>query len=192
MIPFTTTVPRLRLLLAWEMRSAIRGKAPAPRLGVPARNLLTRGSGSPNPSLRTSCRPRQEGSCPGPQHGGLVGQAGRDALELGDLAVWRHGVQRFFHRRVAKAEPLQQSMNTQHRLDDERRAPRVDLGVARRHDLHQRIPSHPAFHLRQELALARLRPREVQTESKLLHHRAVRVAALCSRKQQAKRCADHP
>src|SRR5258706_15769572 len=51
----------------------------------------------------------------------------------------------------------------------ERRASGPRLRVVRRDNLPQRRPRHHAFHLFQELALARLLGRQVQAKSELLH-----------------------
>jgi hypothetical protein len=83
---------------------------------------------------------------PEPQDGGLVGQPGRGATELGELKAQRHVVQRFFHRRVAQAEPLLQIVDAQHRLDAERRSPGLGPRVVRLDDLRSHSSSTIAIH----------------------------------------------
>ena len=103
-----------------------------------------------------------------PKDGGLVGQPVQRAVELGELTVQRHVVQRLFHRGVRQAEPLLKVVNAQHRRDCEGRTTGLRARAMRLDDLHQPIPRNHAFHLVQKLALARLLGRQVQPESELL------------------------
>ena len=73
-------------------------------------------------------------------------------------ANWRSGdlVQRFFHRRIAVAEPVLQQVNPQHRVQRTRASTAAGLGVVQFDDVGRRLPGHHLFHLGQELLLARL------------------------------------
>mmetsp|Transcript_53128 Transcript_53128/g.124272 ORF Transcript_53128/g.124272 Transcript_53128/m.124272 type:complete len:381 (+) Transcript_53128:1249-2391(+) len=122
----------------------------------------------------------------------LVGQPCGGAIELGELAVQRHVVQRFFHRRITQPEPLLQVVDAQHGLDAEGWPAGLGLGVVRRHDLHQHAPWHHAFHLFQELALARLLGRQVQTQAELLHDRDRRRPCEITQRGSALSYADLP
>ena len=96
-----------------------------------------------------------------PKDRALVGQALKHAIELGKLAVHRHVMQRFFHRRIAQTEPLLQVMDAQHGLNGKGRAASLGLGPVRLDHADQHIPWHNLVHLLQELALARLLGRQV-------------------------------
>jgi hypothetical protein len=99
----------------------------------------------------------------------LVGQARGPVVQAGELAVHRHLVQRFFHRRVTQPEPLLQEMNAQHCLDGKRRTTATALGRVGHDQCNQLNPRHHAVHLVEEHALARALGRQVQSEVGLLH-----------------------
>jgi hypothetical protein len=72
------------------------------------------------------------------------------------------------------------------------RLSRLGPRVVRLDDLHQHRPRHHAFHLFQELALARLLDRQVQAKSKLLHDRDRLRARSITLRGSALSYADHP
>jgi hypothetical protein len=132
---------------------------------------------------------------PKPQDRALVGQAIEHAIELGKLAVHRHVMQRFFHRRIAQAKPLLQVMDAQHGLDGKGWAARLGLGPVRLDHADQHIPRHNFVHLLQELALARLLCRWVQSQADLLHVFLPRINSMpssCKTRALRPGFADHP
>ena len=104
-----------------------------------------------------------------PQDRALVGQPHHALGQLRKLAEQRHVEKRLFHGRVRQAEPLLQEVDAQHRLDGKRRPAGLRSGAVRLDQRHKLRPRHNAVHLVEELALARLLRRQLQTQVRLLH-----------------------
>jgi len=132
---------------------------------------------------------------PESQYRAFVGQAIKHAIELGKLAVHRHVMQRFFHRRIAQAKPLLQVVDAQHGLDGNGRPPSLGLEPVRLDHADQHTPRHHLVHLFQELALARLLGRQIQSRADLRHVLLPRINSMpssCKTRALWLGFADHP
>lgn len=105
----------------------------------------------------------------GLQHHALGGQAHHAFGQLFNVAEQRHVGQRFFHRRIGRADPLLQEVDAQHRLDRKRGPSDLSTRAVRLDQRDQLRPRHNPIHLVEELALARLLGRQLEAQVRLFH-----------------------